>query len=188
MSAASRFPLLPLLVMLALSGCAAPRYETTTQREAPTGAAAQACLEACAARLETCKQACAETYQACLKRVEPEAGEHYRQVLDRYAADLERYRSDLYDYQFQLWVGWYGDNGGIWYNPWHHPWFGPWSSRSYVPPPPAVPTRDAVLADFRESRCGGDCGCQPPYDACFLACGGKISSVTRCVDNCPDKP
>jgi hypothetical protein len=107
--------------MLALSGCAAPRYETTTHREAPTGAAAQACLEACAARLETCKQACAETYQACLKRVEPEAGEHYRQVLDRYAADLERYRSDLYDYQFQIWVGWYGDNGGIWYNPWHHP-------------------------------------------------------------------
>ncbi len=41
------------------------------------------------------------------------------------------------------------------------------------------------LNRFREARCGGDCGCQSPYDACFVGCGGKISTERRCIANCP---
>lgn len=175
---------LALLLLLGLVGCAAPRYQTITHRDAPVGPAAQACLEGCAARLDTCRRECADKYQACLKRVEPDADAHYRQALERYAAELERYRRQLADAQFHLWLGWHRGWGGFWYDP----WFDPWPYPATLPPPPPAPNRDAVLAAFRETKCGGDCGCQPPHDACFLACGGIIRSETRCVANCPEKP
>ena len=167
-----------LFVALAgLLGCATPRYETVTHREAPVGEAGEACLRGCEVHLNACKLTCAENYQACVKSVEPEAAEHYRQTLDRYAAELERYRQELYGYQFQLWMNWSWDHGSFWYAPWPYPY--------YSAPPPGPPSREADWNRFREERCGGDCCCQPPYDACFEACGGKISSEQRCVRNCP---
>ncbi|MEW5770347.1 MAG: hypothetical protein AB1831_08270 [Pseudomonadota bacterium] len=170
---------LPLLLLLAgLAGCATPRYETVTLREAPGGEAGQACVQACAERLEACKGDCALRYQDCLKRGEPEALEHYRKTLDRYAADLEDYQRDIARYRMQLWMNW-----GWGYAPY---WHDPWPFAYYVPPPPRPPARAAVVKRFLEQRCGGDCGCQAPYDTCFVACGGRITNQQRCVRNCPD--
>ena len=175
-----RFPI-PSMLVLALAGCATPRYETVTLRQPPTDSAAPACLAACERNLEVCKHSCAEKFQACLNAVEPEAEAHYRQTLERYAEGLERNRRDLASYEFQLWSSFHWGRGAYWYDPFpfHHP-----------PPPllPRVPSREEDLKRFRESRCGADCGCQSPYDACFVACGGRISGERRCVENCPDGP
>lgn len=170
-----------LAAALGVFGCASPRYETVVQREAPAGASAPACIESCERGLETCKLACAEKYQACLKAVEPEAEDHYRRTLDRYAEALEQRRRELAYQDFQLWTsfGWtHGGRGAFWYDPFPY-------TNSVPPPMPRAPTREEDLNRFREARCGGDCGCQSPYDACFLACGGKIISEQRCVANCP---
>lgn len=167
------------VALAGLVGCATPRYETVITREAPVGASAQACLQACEARLSACRQTCAETYQACLKRVQPMADEHYRQTLDRYAAELRQYRQDMATYELNLWMNWNWHRGSIWYDPW------PYYPHYTLPPPPGPPGREADVSRFREEQCGGDCGCQPPYDACFQGCGGKIVSEQRCVRHCP---
>ena len=168
-----------LAVLLGLAGCAAPRYETIVHREKPTGASAQFCLESCERGLDGCKQKCAEKYQACLKQVAPEAEEHYTQTLNRYAEALERYRRDLTSYEFQLWVNFNMGRGAYWYDPFPFP-------HALPPSAPRAPSREEDLNRLRDARCGGDCGCQPPFDTCFLACGGKISTEQRCASNCPD--
>lgn len=168
-----------LAVTLGLFGCATPRYETVVHRQVPAGASA--CIQACERGLEICKASCAEKYQACLKAVEPEAEAHYRQTLDRYAQALEDYRRELAFQDFQLWTSFHwghGRWGSFWYDPFP---YSPYAS----PPVPRVPSREEDLNRFREARCGGDCGCQSPYDACFVGCGGKISTEQRCIANCP---
>jgi hypothetical protein len=172
---------LSLALMLGLSGCATPRYETVVHREAPVGASAQACIQTCERGLEACKQACAEKYQSCLKAVEPEAEAHYRQTLDRYAQALEDYRRELAFQDVQRWTRFHwghGRGGSLWYDPFPYPYFAP-------PPVPRAPSREEDLNRLREARCGGDCGCQSPYDACFVGCGGRIVSEQRCVADCP---
>jgi hypothetical protein len=170
------------VALVALVGCATPRYETVITREAPAGASAQACLQGCETQLSACKQTCADNYQACLKRVEPMADEHYRRTLDHYAADLAQYRHDISTYELHLWMNWNWHRGSFWYDPWPYPSYYPHYA---LPPPPGPPSREADMNRFREEKCGGDCGCQPPYDACFQGCGGKIISERRCVSNCP---
>jgi len=171
---------LAFALSLGLSGCATPRYETVTLREAPADAGAQACIQTCERDLEACKQACAERYQACVKQVEPEAEAHYRQTLERYAQALEDYRRELVFLDFHMWTSFHWTHGGhgmLWYDPFPY---------SYtLPPVPRLPSREEDLARLREARCGGDCGCQAPYDACYVGCGGKITSERRCVANCP---
>jgi hypothetical protein len=91
---------------------------------------------------------------------------------------LEHYRWDMANYELHLWFNWNWSHSAFWYAPWPYPY-------SFLPPPPRPPSREADLNHFRQEKCGGDCGCQAPYDACFLACGGKIISEQRCVKNCP---
>ena len=176
-----RSPLFGIL-LLGLFGCATPRYETVIQREGPADAAGRACVQTCERNLEACTQACAERYQACLKQVEPEAEAHYRQTLDRYAAALDTYRRELAFREFDMWTSFYWTRGGhgfFWYDPFPYYGYG-----YNLPPVPRMPSREEDLSRFREARCGGDCGCQAPYDACFTGCGGRIISERRCVANC----
>jgi hypothetical protein len=175
------------LVGALLGGCAgAPRLETVTERLSPGGAAASACLQACADALRACQQACEADYRDCLARVEPGVNEHYRQALERHAQALERYRRTLTDYRFDFWLGWYGDSGGFAYHPWA--WGPYWGapSWSYAPPPP-VPAYEEVATAYRQAQCGADCGCQTADDACFRGCGGRIETRSRCVENCPQE-
>lgn len=165
--------------MLGVAGCASPRYESLTRREAPVGPAAEACLTSCERGLDACKQSCAEKYQACLKQAEPDAEADYRQLLDRYAQALEQYQRELSVYDFQVWTSYTWHRGGFWYDPFPY--------HSFPPPlPPRLPSRAEATGRYLEARCGRDCGCQPPYDACFRACGGKIETETRCIAHCPE--
>ena len=165
-----------------LAGCATPRYRDVARHEAPAGAAAQTCVAGCEAALRDCGHRCAERHQACVQRVEPQVEEQYRQALDRYASELADYRFDLLSMEFQFWSGW--GRPSFWNAPWR---YDPWPAPYYRPaPPPGPPTRDAVRARFLERQCGADCGCQAPYDACYVGCGGRIVQERRCVENCPE--
>ncbi|MFH1494191.1 MAG: hypothetical protein ABIG70_05290 [Pseudomonadota bacterium] len=175
---------LTLLTMtLGLAACASsPRYQSTYRYEPPTDAAGRACLEGCEQKMAACRDRCATRTQACLKDLEPLVDERYNAALSRYGAALEYYRQEQVRYDLYLSMNWG-------YSPWLHHRTWPYASFGmpyyYPPSPPAKPSRSAVFERLRHERCDVDCGCQPVYDACFLACGGKKIPETRCISNCP---
>lgn len=171
--------LLLLAWALLLSACASPRFETVYRLEPPADASARACLLHCEEKLKACQDSCSERHQACLKEIEPQLDEAYAEALKRYAADLDLYAASLQHYELQLWMSWH--HGPWWFTPgWSYPYY-------YVSRPPTKPNRQAVRGRLIQEKCGGDCGCQPVYEACFLACGGKKIAEERCVANCPAK-
>lgn len=167
-----------------MAGCATPRYETTYRYESPAGAEARLCIRGCETALNACRADCQTAWQACADKLEPQVEAHYAQALKTYADDLRYYRRMLEQYQWDVWMDWGFAYHGLWYSPWP---YHPWPSAALLPIAPGdPPTRDAVRDGLRGSQCKDDCACQPAYDACFQACGGKVVSETRCVANCPD--
>ncbi|MCU0842776.1 MAG: hypothetical protein MUC79_13815 [Thiobacillaceae bacterium] len=181
------------LALLGLQGCASPRYQTVYRYEPPTDPAGLACLARCEEKLAACQADCRTRYQACARETEPLVEDRYAAALQAYADELDRYRLELRQYDFGIWASWH--HGGFWYQPgpyhgwpyygWpYYGWPGPYAYSSPSPPPPR-PTRESVQAQLRKEKCVDDCGCQPNYDACFLACGGRRIPETRCVADCP---
>lgn len=171
-------------IVLFLSGCASPRYQTVYRYEAPTDASARACLQTCEPKLAACQTNCQSRYQACLKEIEPLVETRHSEALKRYENELDRYRLELQHYQLQLSLGW--GYHSMWHDPW--PYYSPWPEPYYAPPnPPHKPTRDEAFNRVRKERCESDCGCQPVYDACFLSCGGKMIPEVKCIAHCPNE-
>lgn len=169
-----------LFVTAGLAGCAGPRYQTAYRYEPPTDATGLACLEKCAQKMSECQHACGAELKRCLERLEPEVEKRHGEALKNYEGELERYRREVEQYALPL-------NWG------HTPWFGPrrrypWPGfYYYFPPfPPAMPSRDNTFDRLRQEKCVTDCGCQPIYDSCFLACGGKRIPEAKCVAHCPE--
>jgi hypothetical protein len=174
----ARMLCLALGVLILLGACATPRFETVYRLEPPADVAGRACLVQCEDRLKTCQADCGRGYQACLADIEPMLDDAYAEALRQYAFDLESYAASLHHYEMQLWMGWHHD-------PW---WFSPgWSIPYYYPwRPPAPPSRQQVRERLIVAQCDRDCGCQPVYEACFLACGGRKIGEERCIANCPN--
>lgn len=169
-----------LLLPLLLAACASPRMEIVQRLEPPADPAGQACARGCAATLQTCQADCAQRRTACLADLKPEQERAWEAALKRYEAALDSWRLDLQAYEFQLWAGWH--HGPWWYGPaWRYPLVGP----GMTPPAPARPDRAQVDAAVARDKCDPDCGCQPPYEACVLGCGGRRISETRCLAHCP---
>jgi hypothetical protein len=165
-----------------LAGCASPRYQIVTRYDGPADAAGRTCVAGCERSLTDCQGRCRSDYQACLKAVEPDAQARYAQLLERYQEELSRYRDALERYRLELWVGYYHDP---WW--WGAPMYAPWHWPTYYPaPPPSLPGRTAVLDEYRRQVCRKECGCQPLYDACFVACGGRKTTEERCLSHCPE--
>lgn len=178
-----------LLVLAAaaacVAGCATPRYETVQSYESPASPEGQVCVKGCEAALDACRAECRATWQACAEGLEPQVDEGYARALKHYAEELRLYRHDLDHYQWDLWLGWGHGYSGFWYSPWpYHGWPGFYPGH-YPSPPGDPPTKEAVRASLLKSQCRDDCGCQSGYDACFVGCGGKVETRTRCVADCP---
>lgn len=174
-----------LLVFFAagLLGCASPgpRYQTAYRYEPPVDSAGQACLEKCGQKMEACQQQCTANYQICLTGIEPLVDGRYGEALKRYAVEFDRYRWELERYHLYLSLNWHDS---LWYGQgFHHPWPGPYY---FAPIAPKKPSRDEEFNRLRKERCEVECGCQPIYDACFLACGGKRTVEVTCIANCPE--
>lgn len=169
-------------IALALTACAGPRYQTVQRYEPPADAAGRACLDRCREQQTFCQGRCSDDYQACMRRVEPLVQERYADALKEYGAELDRYWWDLRHYEMQLWQ--YRGRPNPWYAPWpNYYWPGPYA---YPYPQPLRPSRQALLNEIRLEHCNRDCGCTGDYDACFLTCGGRKVTETRCIANCPD--
>lgn len=178
-----------VLVLVALSGCAGPRYQTVAHYEPPADPQGRACLDRCPRTLQDCQDRCRVNYQACLVEQEPEAQAHYEELLRRYEADLARYSALAASYGASLGFGWGSGYWGGWggYGPWRGPWYDPWYAPGYyLGPPPKMPDRAKVVRRYLQQACGQHCGCQLEYDACFLACGGQKTVEWQCVANCPE--
>ncbi|MHB1292155.1 MAG: hypothetical protein ACYCY5_08180, partial [Sulfuricella sp.] len=174
------------IVAVGLVGCASPspRYQSAYRYEPPADSAGQACLSKCGQKMEACQQRCSADYQACLAGIEPLVEGRYGEALKRYAAELDRYRWELERYQLYPPLGWYDP---FWYGRGlHYPYY-PWPGPFYFPPfAPIKPSRDEVLDRLRKEKCEVECGCQPIYDTCFLACGGKLIPEVKCIADCPE--
>ena len=174
--------MLLVISVIALAGCASPRYQSVYRYEPPADGAARGCLEKCSQKMESCQKSCTADYQACLTRIEPLVEGRYNEALKRYAGELEGYRWDLERYQLYQSLRW---SDSFWYGPgFYRPWPGPY----YTPIPiaPRKPSRDEAFKQLKKEKCEVECGCQPIYDACFLGCGGKMIPEERCVANCPE--
>jgi len=162
--------------VILLGACVTPRFETVYRLEPPEHAAGRVCLVQCEDRLKACQADCGRSYQTCLEAIGPLVDEAYAEALRHYAFDLDSYAASLQHYEMQLWMGWH-------HGPW---WFSPgWSYPYYVSRPPPRPTRTQIRERLIAEKCDKDCGCQPVYEACFLACGGRKVGEERCIANCP---
>lgn len=174
--------LLCVIVLMGSAGCASknPVYQSFYRYEPPVDSAGQACVESCVQKKGVCHKACTADYQSCVERIEPLVDVRYGEALKRHAAALDRYRWDLNLYHLQLSLN---RHDHFWPGHGHYqPWFGP----IYFPPVlPKTPGRDDVLNQLKKEKCDAACGCQPSYDTCFVACGGKRISEEKCVVNCP---
>ncbi|MDP2786334.1 MAG: hypothetical protein Q8O38_17335 [Sulfurimicrobium sp.] len=171
-----------VILTLELAACASPRYQSVYRYEAPTDTAGRTCLEGCARKMAECREQCTTANQACLKNLEPLLDERHNEALKRYEMELDRYRQELVHYDLSLSLNWGHPSPwrrGFWpYSPWAMPYYFP-------PAPPVKPSRSAEFNRLRHERCDMDCGCQPIYDACFLACGGRKIPEVQCISNCP---
>lgn len=168
------FRLLLLLMPLWLAACA-PHTVLVKRYAPPTDAAGQACLQSCEAQLAACQSRCKVERDACEAQAEARARETLPAALDAYAAAMERYRTDMLFWRLNYW------QGGLYLGHARPRWGAGWFMYDYDPPPalpPGPPTLASETASAR-AACRKDCGCQPPFEACFLKCGGHIVEEQR---------
>lgn len=163
-----------LLLPLVLAACA-PQTVLVKHYEPPQDAQGLACLQTCEKRLADCQARCTAERDACEARAEQRARETLPEALDRYAAAMEQHRVDMLFWRLNAWqAGWYyGRFRPLWAT-------GPYFY-DYEPPPLPPPGPPTLAGETAKARlaCRKDCGCQPPYEACFLGCGGKITEERR---------
>lgn len=168
------------LLLIALSACVSPRYQTTYRYDPPSDPAGRACLAQCEPQLASCQNQCAVKHQACIKSIEPQVEARFEQSVQQYQRDLQFYEYAYDQYQRRFAWGYHR----------YHPRFGGWPYYSglestFPPTPPFKPSRELIAATITQQQCDRDCGCQPIYDACFLGCGGAKTPEVKCVANCP---
>ncbi|MHB1084647.1 MAG: hypothetical protein ACYCZA_07390 [Thiobacillus sp.] len=175
-----------LALLAILVGCATPQYQTSVRLIPPADAQGRACVQDCETEKAACQADCKTRYQACVRDIEPQVEARYAEALKLYELDLKRYATALRHYEMQLQFDWM--NSYPYYHP-HYPpyWWDPWP-RPYFSFPyrePVMPTKESVREKLEKTNCQSDCGCLPPYETCFVSCGGQRLTETVCTKNCP---
>ena len=84
-----------VLLLLALSACVSPRYQTAYRYDPPSDTAGRACLAQCEPKLASCQTQCADKHQACVKNLEPQIEARFEQSMQLYQRDLQYYQYAL---------------------------------------------------------------------------------------------
>lgn len=166
--------LILLLLPLWLAACA-PQTVLVKRYIPPVEASGQACLQTCETALVACQSRCKAERDACEEQAEARARETLPAALDAYADAMERYRTDMLFWRLNHWhTGAYFGHGRPY-------WGGGWFMYDYDPLPALPPGPPTLASETARARaaCRKDCGCQPPYEACFLRCGGRIVEEQR---------
>ncbi len=163
-----------------LAGCmqTQPRYQTSYQYQFPDDSNAQACINHCRQQLRVCQQQCSSKQQACLQHIKPQVEQLYANELEHYQQALNLYRIDLERYQLQLIIreqrARLQAEGRVF---WPEPWY-------MRPIAPFAPSKSRIQQQLA-AQCDLACRCQTELDSCYLSCGVKKISETRCVSDCP---
>ena len=177
--------LLSLMLLTALAGCAhPPRYVTQTSYLPPQDKQGRACVSQCHAQLQACKKSCQAKREACIKKIEPQAMAAFQDAIKRYEAARQQYETDRQFYEMNRRLSW-----SIGWANHHWPYYGSgfWmTDEPYwdMPNPPPAPSYKAERQRLIKQQCDKPCGCQDPYEQCFVGCGGTIRHTQVCVQNC----
>lgn len=164
-----------LLALTLLLAACAPQTVVVKRYQPPVDAAGQSCLQTCETELAACQARCKAERDACEAQAEARARENLPKAQEAYAQAMEQYRTDLLFWRLNVW------QDDLFYSRYRPRWAPPLYALDPPPqPPPGPPTLERELAKAR-AACRKDCGCQPPYEACFLRCGGRITEERRPV-------
>lgn len=176
-----------LAVLVGITGCATPQYQTRVRLVPPVDAQGLDCVKGCEAQKAVCQTSCQARFQACAQSIEPQVEARYAEALKQYETDLKQYAAALRHHEMQMRFDWLHSY------PYHrfpnrypfgwHPFPGPGFPSNYAEP--VMPAREAVREKLTQSSCQADCGCLPAYDTCFVGCGGQRLVDPVCIRNCP---
>lgn len=180
---ASLLALVALAAVVALSGCAGPRYATEVRYLPPTSQVGLSCLQGCQTDMQACQSDCQSRRQSCIAGIGPQVDAAFDQALRQYDAERRVYMRERQYYQldramqFGLYRDpfYYGYPASFWFTDRFH---------DDPPIPPEAPSREAIRAAVIDQECNIDCGCQAAFDQCYVGCGGQVERRVVCVENC----
>ncbi|MHB8919811.1 MAG: hypothetical protein ACYC3A_00285 [Halothiobacillus sp.] len=187
--------LLSSVTLVALTGCATPRYATQTTFVPPPTEVGRSCVARCHTQLNQCQNQCATARQSCINGIEPIAQQAFQAGLRDYEVARRQYESDRQFYELNRslrmgfgspvfvpgygWVmrpGFYG--GGFGY---------PYTD-DYAPEPPIAPSLNRVREQLIHERCDSlPCPCEQNFEQCYVGCGGGVQKSVVCIAHCSDK-
>ncbi|HPY42652.1 MAG TPA: hypothetical protein PLM98_19155, partial [Thiolinea sp.] len=199
------FRYLILSLVLLLTSCVSPQYQTNYRFTPPPAAAGKVCLTRCDSSLKQCKNQCALKTSQCLTKARSQAQQElpillaaweremvvWEHEMDRYETELRfwememRQRRLMRDLQHDLNNCRPGERNCARYP---HPhglgsidyWDRPQSPGSA----PKRPTLESETARIQAETCPSDCGCEETYRQCYGSCGGNVQPYQVCVKNC----
>lgn len=203
------FRYLILLLMIGLTACASPQYQTNYRFTPPPVAvgAGKFCLTRCDAALNQCKSQCVAKTRQCLSKARGQAQQElpillsawerevvdWEKALDRYETDRRfwememRQRRLMHDLQRDLQRCRPGERHCAKYP--RHTDFGSGAYYAWDRPvapgaAPKRPTLESETARIQAETCPMDCGCDAIYRQCYGSCGGNVQPYQVCVKNC----
>lgn len=199
------FRYLILVLVLFLTGCVSPQYQTHYRLTPPPAGAGKLCLTRCDASLAQCNNQCIVKSSQCLAKARTQAQSElpvllgvweremadWEKALDRYETDLRfwemelRQRRLMRDLQHDLNRCRPGDRRCVRYP--HQQGFGRsdyWDRPESPGPAPKRPTLASETARIQADTCPTACGCDTNYRQCYASCGGNVQPYQVCVKNC----
>ncbi len=195
-----------LLLILGLSGCVSPQYQTNYRLTPPPAGAGKVCLTRCDAALGKCKQQCAAKTSQCLAKARTQAQQELPILLGAWERDMqvwekamERYETDLRFWEMEMRQRRLMRDlqrdlqrcrpsernctriprhyGGLAYP-------DDWDRPDAPVPAPKRPTLESETTRIQAETCPKDCGCDQTYRQCYGSCGGNVQPYQVCVKNC----
>jgi len=190
-----------LFLILLLTGCASPVYETVTDRRFPARTESTIlCMDNCNNYQNVCSQDCQQYYEVCLIDQKETAEKNFSIDLLQYNVDLANYNTKLTKYNIEKseyedqfshlqsrisQAKRYCNQKGIkdckqarYYT---IQWLALTSPKKPQEPQPI--SLHSQITKY-QSSCKKDCECDRLFDQCFLGCGGQIQERSVCVRNC----
>lgn len=200
------FRYLILSLMLLLTACVSPQYQTNYRFTPPPAGAGKVCLTRCDASLAQCKNQCAVKTSQCLVKARTQAQTELPVLLGAWERDMagweesmERYETDLRfwememrqrrlmrDLQRDLHRCRPGERNCT-RVPRHSSRGYPdyyWDRPASPGAAPKRPTLESETARIQAETCPNSCGCEETYRQCYGSCGGNVQPYQVCVKNC----
>lgn len=184
-----------MLLVVVMSGCASPEYQTRYAFSPPANKQGVACVQRCAAQLQQCKVRFNQSAQQCVVRARQQARiempgrvKAYENALDVWETRMQRYQRDISMYELQRrnyrmmrGLSHAGCRGGkTEHNKDCRRNYLRWRGAFWLDEPvypgkaPRRPTLKAVTTEIAKETCAQDNQCVVNYRQCYTGCGGTV--------------